>query len=104
MVLATIFLTLSLLLIPTYIYNKLKIKPFPLNSPELIKDDSKLPVLGSMNFFNKRWSFFKECIAGSKTGNFSFRLASVRVVGLSGEANRVHLLVQHFTSYFSSAD
>lgn len=60
-------------------------KSFNSNSPILIKG---LPFFGSLSYFTKRYTFWLESIAQSKTGHFSFRLANLKVVGVSGLEGR----------------
>lgn len=59
---------------------------FPANAPELTKD--AIPLIGSRNFFTKRWDFYKSAIARSKTGNFAFYAGKWPVVGISGHDAR----------------
>lgn len=61
--------------------------------PALPKDAPKLtsiswPVIGSRQFFTKRWEFYQAAKASSKTGNFSFYAGEHTVVALSGQDAR----------------
>jgi hypothetical protein len=62
--------------------------PFPTKSPEPISSQETCPVLGAIGFFTKRWDFYRDAIANSKTGSFSFYLGKHPIVGLSGHASR----------------
>lgn len=77
-----------------------------MNSPHLIQDENNVPYLGSMNFFNKRWEFFEESARKSESGNFSFRLANLRVIGLTGLKGREYckftVLLKKRSRFFSS--
>lgn len=96
-------LFLSCIYLTRIIFNR---KPFPLNSPPLIQDENNVPYLGSMNFFNKRWEFFEESARKSESGNFSFRLANLRVIGLTGLKGREYckftVLLKKRSRFFSS--
>jgi hypothetical protein len=50
-----------------------------------------LPLVGSLEFFTRRYSFFKREGRNSKTGAFSFNLARWKVVGLTGVRGRENL-------------
>lgn len=65
---------------------------FPRGSPPRTADQV-LPVLGSAQFFSRRWTFFKKQRALSATGNFSFWVGGLKLVGLTGLEGREHLLV-----------
>ncbi|KAG6007647.1 hypothetical protein E4U21_005728 [Claviceps maximensis] len=52
--------------------------------------------IGSQGYYTRRWSFWRDSVARSNTGQFSFWLGKVHVVGVSGEAGRkVFLDNQH---------
>lgn len=59
--------------------------PFPATSPPLMKG---YPIVGSLGFFSGRTDFFKSASSLSKTGNFSFYVGKLPVVGVSGEESR----------------
>ena len=46
------------------------------------------PIIGSMQFFTQRWSFFQRQMAHSSSGNFSFHVGDKQVVALSGDESR----------------
>lgn len=58
----------------------------PKNAPKLTSES--WPIVGSMRFFSRRWEFFRDAVARSKTGNFSFYVGSLPVVGVWGADNR----------------
>lgn len=58
----------------------------PKGAPPLLKED--WPLVGTFRFFNGRWDFFKEAIAQSASGSFSFHVGTKHVVGISGDAAR----------------
>ena len=60
--------------------------PFPAKSPPAIKGN--YPVVGGLGFFGKRWEFFRTAMANSASGNFSFHVGKMHVVGVSGLAGR----------------
>jgi len=66
-----------------YLFSK---PPFPENAPALTSE--AWPVLGSLQFFTERWSFFERARAHSHTGNFSFYAGQWPVVAISGEESR----------------
>jgi sterol 14-demethylase len=66
-----------------YVFHK---PAFPANAPKATED--ALPLIGSRNFFTKRWDFYKSSIARSATGNFSFYAGKWPVVGLAGHNSR----------------
>ncbi|CAK4034075.1 cytochrome P450 6A1 [Lecanosticta acicola] len=59
---------------------------FPKDAPRLTSDS--WPILGSPTFFSKRWEFFRDAVARSKTGNFSFYVGQLPVIGLWGQEER----------------
>lgn len=59
---------------------------FPSNAPKPTTDT--IPLLGSLNFFTKRWEFYKSCTTLSAKGNFSFYAGQWPVIGISGHDNR----------------
>ncbi|KAI2794170.1 hypothetical protein POX_a00760 [Penicillium oxalicum] len=56
------------------------------NSPQFTSNT--VPLVGSWSFFTQKWAFWKDCVAKSKTGHFSFWLGKYHVVGVSGAAAR----------------
>lgn len=58
----------------------------PKGAPPLIKED--WPIVGTLRFFIARWDFFREGIAHSVSGQFSFHVGSKHVIGLSGDEAR----------------
>lgn len=53
---------------------------------------NSLPFFGSaFSFFSQRWTFFDTERKASLTGNFSFNLAGINIVALSGAEGRKHL-------------
>ena len=62
----------------------------PAKTPKSISND--YPIVGAFDFFSKRWDFFQQAMVHSPTGNFSFHLGKIPVIGLSGlEGRRVFL-------------
>ena len=59
---------------------------FPQRAPKLASES--WPIIGSMQFFTERWSFFERQVALSQTGNFSFYAGDKPVVGISGDHAR----------------
>ena len=59
---------------------------FPPKTPRLASES--WPIIGSMQFFTERWSFFERQVARSQTGNFSFYAGDKPVVGISGDHAR----------------
>ncbi|KAG5991256.1 hypothetical protein E4U52_003866 [Claviceps spartinae] len=55
-------------------------------APEFTSDTT--PLIGSWGFYSRRWSFWRDSVARSKTGQFSFWLGKNHVVGVSGAAGR----------------
>ncbi|KAG6182787.1 hypothetical protein E4U10_006944 [Claviceps purpurea] len=55
-------------------------------APEFTSDT--VPLIGSWGFYSRRWSFWRDSVARSKTGQFSFWLGKNHVVGVSGAAAR----------------
>nr|POE56472.1 steroid 17-alpha-hydroxylase/17,20 lyase [Quercus suber] len=55
-------------------------------APPLTSD--RLPLVGSLRFFTRKWTFFSNALAESSTGHFSFWLGRHHVVGISGESAR----------------
>ncbi|KAK1070750.1 hypothetical protein LTR12_013769 [Friedmanniomyces endolithicus] len=63
---------------------------FPKNAPALTSE--AFPVIGSLQFFTKRWDFFQKAMAQSSTGNFSFYAGQYPIIGVAGpEARKVFL-------------
>jgi len=63
---------------------------FPRNAPALTSE--AFPVIGSLQFFTKRWDFFQKAMAQSSTGNFSFYAGQYPIIGVAGpEARKVFL-------------
>lgn len=58
----------------------------PKGAPPLLKED--WPIVGTFRFFTARWDFFKEAIANSDTGHFSFHVGNKHAIGLSGDDGR----------------
>ncbi|KAJ5274865.1 hypothetical protein N7497_005473 [Penicillium chrysogenum] len=52
-------------------------------------------LVGSWGFFTQKWAFWKDCVAKSKKGHFSFWLGKIHVVGVSGAAARKVFLDNH---------
>ncbi|KAF7560199.1 hypothetical protein G7046_g3949 [Stylonectria norvegica] len=46
------------------------------------------PVLGAVQFFSRRWDFFRNAARASPTANFSFFVGRKPVIGLTSEASR----------------
>jgi len=67
----------------TYLFGR---PSLPSKTPALVSDS--WPILGSMNFFTKRWDFVQASKIASKTGNFTFFAGNMPVVGLSGDQER----------------
>ncbi|KAL5890112.1 hypothetical protein ACKVWC_005329 [Pyricularia oryzae] len=61
--------------------------PLPPSAPELLKT-WEWPIFGSWRFFLDRADFFTEAAAASKTGNFSFYIGKLHIVGVSREESR----------------
>ena len=59
---------------------------FPKNAPKLSTE--AWPIIGSIQFFTERWSFYERQRAHSKTGNFSFYAGDKPILGISGEYAR----------------
>ena len=59
---------------------------FSPHSPKLISD--QYPIFGALRYFSARWDFYRDAIAQSKTGNFSFYLGKYGVIGFSGRQAR----------------
>ncbi|KAI7380354.1 hypothetical protein KC336_g19004, partial [Hortaea werneckii] len=57
-------------LLATFYHNLTNRPAFPKNAPKLTS--IAWPIVGSHQFFTKRWDFYQAAKAGSKTGNFSF--------------------------------
>ncbi|KAJ2900619.1 hypothetical protein MKZ38_002318 [Zalerion maritima] len=80
------FLLLVLSLLLSYVCHLSRRPAFPPNSPPLLKP---LPVVGSPAFFTARNDLFRRGRSVSpRTGNFSFYVGRLRIVGLSGRASR----------------
>ncbi len=63
---------------------------FPRNAPALTPE--AFPIIGSLQFFTKRWDFFQKATAHSSTGNFSFYAGQYPIIGVAGpEARKVFL-------------
>ncbi|KAK4704365.1 hypothetical protein P7C70_g1842, partial [Phenoliferia sp. Uapishka_3] len=79
----------------------LLVRPTPRSSkaPPASASVSRIPLVGSLDFFTRRWDFWKEARARSKTGNFSFTLAQYNVIGLSGTAGREHFFGSNHYSF-----
>ncbi|EED18907.1 cytochrome P450, putative [Talaromyces stipitatus ATCC 10500] len=60
--------------------------PIDKRSPAFTSDT--VPFIGSWRFFTQKLPFWRNSMALSKTGNFSFWLGKNHVVGVSGEASR----------------
>lgn len=58
----------------------------PKNAPPLTTE--AWPIIGSMQFFTKRWDFFQRSMQHSPTGNFSFYAGDKPVIGMSGDESR----------------
>ena len=58
----------------------------PKNAPPLTTE--AWPIIGSMQFFTKRWDFFQRQMQHSPTGNFSFYAGDKPVIGMSGDESR----------------
>ncbi|TVY35052.1 Sterol 14-demethylase [Lachnellula occidentalis] len=68
---------------------------FPQKSPSS-STVSHLPIVGALQFFTKRWDFFRLSRDAAKTGNFKFFLGKHPIVGLSGaEARKSRELSMH---------
>ncbi|KAI6381024.1 hypothetical protein MCOR25_001325 [Pyricularia grisea] len=61
--------------------------PLPSSAPELLKT-YEWPIFGSWRFFLDRADFFTEAAAASKTGNFSFYIGKLHIIGVSKEESR----------------
>ncbi len=61
-------------------------QPFSPHSPKQISD--QYPVFGALRYFSERWDFYRDAIAESKTGNFSFYLGKYAIIGFSGKQAR----------------
>lgn len=61
-------------------------RSFSQKAPKLASES--WPIIGSIQFFTERWSFFERQVALSHTGNFSFYAGDKPVVGISGDHAR----------------
>ncbi|KAH0269333.1 cytochrome P450, partial [Aureobasidium melanogenum] len=69
-------------------------RALPEGAPPLIKSD--WPLIGPINFWTRRWDFFREAAKTSANGNFSFHVGDRVVVGVSGdEARRAFMDSRH---------
>ncbi|KFY14210.1 hypothetical protein V492_02775 [Pseudogymnoascus sp. VKM F-4246] len=59
---------------------------FDSRSPAFTSDT--LPIVGSWNYFTQHKNFWKDCVAESKNGHFSFWIGKNHIIGLSGAAAR----------------
>lgn len=84
---------LALLLLPLLLLTIALPTPLPLTNASEIPPPTKdaVPFLGSVGFFTRRWEFFSKAMKQSRTGNFSFVVGGIRVVGVSGVGGREHL-------------
>lgn len=78
-------LSVCLGLFAAYLYLRPSIA-IPRGSPPLLKED--WPLIGTFRFFTARWDFFREGIANSDTGNFSFHVGNKHAIGVSGDEGR----------------
>ncbi|KAL2075095.1 hypothetical protein VTL71DRAFT_37 [Oculimacula yallundae] len=67
---------------------------FSSHSPKQTRD--QYPIFGALRYFSSRWDFYRDAIAESKTGSFSFYIGKYGAVGLSGSRAR--------KDYFESKD
>ncbi|TVY15052.1 Sterol 14-demethylase [Lachnellula arida] len=81
---ASLFLLTSLYLLYTFLSPSYT---FPQKSPSP-STISHLPIVGAIQFFTRRWDFFRHSRDAAKTGNFRFFLGKNPVVGLSGVEGR----------------
>jgi hypothetical protein len=82
-------LALALIILTTIAYtiHRLTLRAtLPAKAPTLTT--SNLPLLGDINFFRRRWTWWKSCMAASSTGSFSYNIGHHTAVGLSGAAGR----------------
>ncbi|KAK5120820.1 hypothetical protein LTR85_005887 [Meristemomyces frigidus] len=66
-----------------YLFSK---STFPSNAPAPTTE--AWPILGSMQFFTKRWDFMRSGAQHSKTGNFMFHAGPHDIVAISGQESR----------------
>lgn len=59
----------------------------PKNAPKWWRD-ADWPVVGALQFYSNRKSFFERAIAGAPNGVFSFYVGKKHIVGLSGAMGR----------------
>ncbi|CZT15472.1 uncharacterized protein RCC_01329 [Ramularia collo-cygni] len=59
-------------------------------SPAFTSDT--LPIIGSFGFVTRQWSFWKNAVKESRTGNFSFWQGKRHLIGISGRNARIMLL------------
>ena len=76
----------SLAVFGSVFYCLFRPQSFPKGAPKLASES--WPIIGCMQFFTERWSFFERQIALSQTGNFSFHVGDKPVVGISGHGAR----------------
>lgn len=75
--------SLALGILAAYLYLN---RALPEGAPPLIKGD--WPLIGPINFWTRRWDFFKEAAKTSANGNFSFHVGNRVVIGVSGDEGR----------------
>lgn len=78
--------TVALMVITSVVLYVFSKPAFPQNAPKTVED--AIPLIGSLNFFTKRWEFYRSAIARSANGNFAFYAGKWQVVGLSGHDSR----------------
>lgn len=66
-----------------YVFSK---PALPANAPKLT--DDAWPLIGSRNFFTKRYDFYRDSMAKSSTGAFSFWAGKWPVIAIAGNASR----------------
>ncbi|KAL3421166.1 cytochrome P450 6A1 [Phlyctema vagabunda] len=61
-------------------------RKLPSNSPQLVGE--VWPIVGAIRFFTARWDFHRENAHRSATGNFSYYVGRLPVIGLNGDESR----------------
>ncbi|KAF2456488.1 cytochrome P450 6A1 [Lineolata rhizophorae] len=77
---------LALSAVAVFLYNYLLRPAFPAGAPKVIREN--YPVLGAIDFFRKRRELFDSGKSQTSTGNFSFYVGKLNVIGLTSEQGR----------------
>lgn len=59
---------------------------FSAKAPKLVRQS--YPILGALDFFNRRWDFFRHNRSEMDSGQFSYMVGKYPIVGLTGERAR----------------